>query len=95
VSVKASVRAQNGALELTGPLIDKPVVLAPLDQVEKIQFDRPTGRARAATADELAAYQRLLARYHDAGTADLPARVTGPLRQAAAGWTLNVCDFEA
>jgi hypothetical protein len=44
---------------------------------------------------EHAAYQRLLARYQDAGTADLPARVTGPLRQAAAGWTLHVRAFEA
>lgn len=94
VSVKAIVRAQNGGLGLTGPLIDKPVVLAPLDQVEKIQFDRPTGRAKVATVDELAAYQRLLARYQDAGTADLPARVIGPLGQAGAGWTLHVRDFE-
>jgi galactose oxidase len=95
VSVKASVRGQNGGLGLTGTLIDKPVVLAPLDQVAKVQFDRPTGRAKVATVDELAAYQRLLARYQDAGTADLSARVTGPLRQAAAGWTLHVRDFEA
>jgi hypothetical protein len=95
VSVKASVRAQNGGLGLTGPSIDKPVVLAPLDQVEKVQFDRPTARAKVATVDELAAYQRLLARYQDAGTPDLSARITGPLRQAAAGWTLHVRDFEA
>jgi len=95
VTIKASVRAQDGGLGLTGPSIDKPVVLAPLDQVEKVQFDRPTGRAKVVTADELAAYRRLLARYQDAGTADLPARVTGPLRQAVAGWTLHVRDFEA
>jgi len=95
VSVKATVRAQNGGLGLTGPVIDKPVVLAPLDQVEKVQFDRPTGRAKVATVDEHAAYQRLLARYQNAGTADLPARVTGPLRQAAGGWTLHVRAFEA
>jgi hypothetical protein len=69
--------------------------LASLEQVEKVQFDRPTGRAKVTTVDELAAYQRLLARYQDAGTADLPARVTGPLRQAAAGWTLHVRCFEA
>ena len=95
VSVTASVRRQNGGLGLTGPLIDRPVGLAPLDQVEKVQFDRPTGRAKVATVDELAAYQRLLARYQDARTADLPVRVTGPLRQTAAGWTLHVRNFEA
>jgi galactose oxidase len=74
VSVKGSMRAQNGGLGLTGPLIDKQVVLAPLEQVEKVQFDRPTGRAKVATVDELAAYHRLLARYQDAGTVDAPAR---------------------
>jgi hypothetical protein len=94
VSVKASVRAQNGGLGLTGPLIDNPVLLAPLDQVEKVQFDRPTGRAKVATVDELTAYQRLLARYHDAGTADLPVQVTGPLKRRDAGWVLHVRNFE-
>ena len=89
------MRAQNGGLGLIGPLIDKPVVLAPLEQVEKVQFDRPTGRAKVATVEELAPYQRLLARYRDAGTVDLPARVTGPLRQADAVWILHVRSFEA
>ena len=95
VSVKGGVRAQNGGLGLTGPLIDKPVVLAPLEQVEKVQFDRQTGAARPATANELGAYQRLIARYRAAGAGDFPARVTGPLRRKDAGWILHVRCFEA
>jgi galactose oxidase len=95
VSVKASVQAQNGGLGLTGPLIDRSVVLAPLEQVEKVQFDRQTGAARPATAKELGAYQRLIARYQAAGAGDFPARVTGPLRRKDAGWILHVRCFEA
>ena len=52
VSVRGSVRAQNGGLGLTGPLIDKPVTLAAVEQVDKVQFDRPTGAAKPATAEE-------------------------------------------
>jgi len=95
VSVKGSVQAQNGSLELTGPLIDKPVNLAPLEQVEKVQFDRPTGAAKPATTEELAAYQRLVARCRAAGAGDFSARVTGPLRRKDAGWILHVRCFEA
>jgi galactose oxidase len=95
ISVKGSVQAQNGGLELTGPLIDKPVTLAALEQVNKVQFDRPTGAAKPANAEELAAYQRLFARYRAAGAGDFPARVTGPLRRKDAGWILHVRCFEA
>jgi hypothetical protein len=94
VSVKATVVAQNGSLGLTGPSIDKPVVLAPLEQGEKIQFDRPSGTAKPATADELAAYERLIARYRSAGATDLPMRVTGPLKMRDGGWVLHVRSFE-
>jgi hypothetical protein len=69
--------------------------LAPLGTVEKIQFDRSTGTAKPAVAEEHSAYERLVARYWDAGTADLPSRVTGPLRQTNTGWTLHVRHFEA
>ena len=69
-------------------------MLAPLEQVDKVQFDRPSGVAKPATADELTAYQRLVARYRDAGTADLPVRVTGPFRRGGAGWILHVRSFE-
>jgi hypothetical protein len=69
--------------------------LAPLGTVENIQFDRSTGTAKPAVAQEHSAYERLVARYWDAGAADLPVRVTGPLRQTDAGWTLHVRDFDA
>jgi hypothetical protein len=95
VSIRASVQARNGAFGLTGPAIDKPVLLAPVEQVEKVQFDRSTGTAKPAVAEEHSAYERLVARYWDAGAADLPVRVTGPLRQTDAGWTLHVRDFDA
>jgi hypothetical protein len=95
VSVRASVQARNGGFGLTGPSIDRPVLLAPLEQIEKVQFDRSIGTAKPAVAEEHSAYERLVARYRDAGTADLPARVTGPLRQTNTGWTLHVRAFEA
>jgi galactose oxidase len=95
VSVRASVKAQNGAFGLIGPSIDKPVLLAPLEPIEKVQFDRSTRTAKPAVAEEHSAYERLVARYRDAGAADLPARVTGPLRQTNTGWTLHVRAFEA
>jgi hypothetical protein len=94
VSVKASIKAQNGGLGLAGPSIDKPVVLAPLEHVDKVQFDRPTGAAKPPTADELAAYQTLLGRYRAAGAADLPTQVTGPLKKAGNGWVIHVRSFE-
>jgi galactose oxidase len=95
VSVRASVRAQNGGFNLVNSAIHEPVTLAPLGTVEKIQFDRSTRTAKPAAAEEHSAYERLVARYRDAGTVDLPARVTGPLRQTNTGWTLNVRAFEA
>jgi galactose oxidase len=95
VTVKASLRARNGGFELANPVIHKPVALAPLGEVEKIQFDRAAGVAKPATVEELAAYQRLVEKYRSAGTAELPVRVVGPLRQTDAGWTLYVQDFEA
>ena len=94
VSVKATVEAQNGGLTLTGPSIDKPVLLAPLEPGEKIQFDRPSGTPKPATAGELAAYERLLAGFRSAGATDLPARVTGPLKMRDVGWVLHVRSFE-
>ena len=95
VSVRANVRAQNGGLGLTGPSIDKVVALAPLEQVDKVQFDRSIGTAKPATTDELEAYQNLLARYRAAGAADLPAQVTGPLKKAGNNWVIHVRSFEA
>jgi hypothetical protein len=95
VSVRASVRAQNGGFNLVNSTIREPIALAPLGTVEKIQFDRSTGTAKPAVAEEHSAYERLVARYWDAGTADLPAHVTGPFRQTDAGWILYVRDFDA
>jgi hypothetical protein len=94
VSVKATVEAQNGGLRLTGPSTDKPVVLAPLEQGEKIQFDRARGTPELATADELGAYDRLFSVFRTAQLADLPVRVTGPLRMRDNGWVLQVRSFE-
>jgi hypothetical protein len=62
--------------------------LAPLGTVEKIQFDRSTDTAKPAVAEEHSAYERLVARCWNAGAADMPVRVTGPLRQTDAGWIL-------
>jgi hypothetical protein len=95
VSIRASVRAQNGGFNLVNSAIHEPITLAPLGIVEKIQFDRSAGTAKPAVAEEHSAYERLVARYWDAGAADLPVRVTGPLRQMDAGWTLHVRDFDA
>ena len=94
VSVKASVNAQNGRFALTSRSIAKPVVLAPLEQIEKVQFERSTGTAKPALAEEQSAYDRLVAGYRNAGTADLPARVTGPLRETNTAWTIYVRTFE-
>jgi galactose oxidase len=94
VSVTATVTAQDGGLGLSGPHIDKPVALAPLEQVEKVQFHRPTSTAKPATADELGAYERLATRYRGGGAADLPARVTGPFKKAENGGVLHVRSFE-
>jgi hypothetical protein len=68
--------------------------VAPLEQGEKIQFDRASGTAKPATADELASYERLIARYRSAGATDLPMRVTGPLKMRDGGWVLHVRSFE-
>ena len=94
VSINASVRAQDGGLRLIGPSIDKPVTLAPLEQTEKVQFHRPTGTAKPATGDELAAYQSLVVKCRDVGTRDVPVRITGPLKMQDAGWVLHVRSFE-
>jgi galactose oxidase len=94
VSVKGSVQQHNGGLHLTGSLLDRPVILAPLEGIEKVQFDRPSGAAKPATPDERAAYQRLIARHREAGAGDMPVRVTGPLRRRDGGWPLHLRHFE-
>ena len=94
ISIRAKVRRVNGDLTITGPSIDQSVILAPLGGTEKVQFDRATGAAKPAGAEEIAAYGRLVARCADAGPADFSVRVTGPLKKAENGWLLHVRSFE-
>ncbi|HZU91926.1 MAG TPA: galactose oxidase-like domain-containing protein, partial [Stellaceae bacterium] len=94
VAIRANIRERNGALELAGPLIGERVTLQPFAPAYKVQFDRPTGTTQPATADELGAYDRLMARYRAAGGRDLPLRVIGPLRRTQAGLLLYLRDFQ-
>jgi hypothetical protein len=94
VSLQAVLREEDGELRLHGPAIGETVTLAPLEGVAKVQFDRATLAARPATAEEIGAYRALAAKYRDAGSADFPVRVTGPLKNADSGRILYVRAFE-
>ncbi|MGH3927484.1 MAG: galactose oxidase early set domain-containing protein, partial [Pseudonocardiaceae bacterium] len=87
-TVTGTVRDQDGMLQLTGPSLDGPVTLMPLEQGTKLQWDLQTGRAQEATNDELDAYHRLRERPLES------VRVTGPLTKPSTGWTLHVRQFE-
>ena len=92
ISVTGVPVPQAGGLTLTGPLFVAPLLLRPLGDADKVQFDLATRRARPATSEEKAAFDRLATRVGAARDA-APMRVTGPLVRAGDGWVLHVRAF--
>jgi hypothetical protein len=87
VTVAGTVGKHDDILQLTGPSLETPVHLMPLQQGMKLQWNYRTGKAADATPDELAAYQRLEGRGE-------PVRVTGPLTKTGNDWILHVRTFQ-
>jgi hypothetical protein len=94
VCVRAGVQLQDDRLVLAGALFDGPVRLAPLENVDKVQFDRTLGTAKPATSEEIGAHDRLLVRFRDLETGDVSFQVTGPLKKIGDQWILHVREFE-
>ena len=92
ISVSGVPVPQAGGLTLTGPLFVAPLLLRPLGDADKVQFDLTTRRARPASPEEKAACDHLAK--HVSATRDVtPMRITGPLVRASDGWVLHVRAF--
>jgi galactose oxidase len=92
VSITGVPVSRAGELTLTGPLFAAPLPLRPLGDTDKVQFDLATRRARPATSEEKAAFDRLAKRV-GAVSDTTPMRVAGPLVRAGDGWVLHVRAF--
>jgi hypothetical protein len=92
VTVKGTVREQDGQFVLTAPGLQGPVPLAKLRT--KVQWNAKKRLARPPDADERDAYDHLTARGKGAGADGFPVQVTGPLRMTEKGPVLEVREFE-
>jgi hypothetical protein len=82
LTLDGTVEQRDGDLVLTGPRPD--VRLRPLAPGDELAWDLAARRPRPATAEELAAHERVRGRV---GTA---VRVTGPASTTAGAWSLAV-----
>ncbi|MGH3869405.1 MAG: galactose oxidase-like domain-containing protein [Pseudonocardiaceae bacterium] len=94
VTIVGTVRQQNGILQLASPSLDRPVIILPLEQGVKVQWDHQARRVRGAANDELGAYRELARRYQDLSGEMGLTRVTGPLTRANNEWILHIRKFE-
>jgi hypothetical protein len=88
VTVRASVTEEDDELVVQSPGLRQRVTLVPLRN--KIEWDFERGSVRAPAAGEVDAFRQLAARRGDARAGSAPVEVTGPLRKAAGGFTLEV-----
>jgi hypothetical protein len=89
VSLAGTIEARDGELLLAGSGRRPAVHLAPLAPADKVQWDRSAGTPKALESEETDAYARLVAESPNL-TAGQPVTITGPLKQAAAGYQLEV-----
>jgi hypothetical protein len=89
------VQEIQGALRMTLTLSNLDIVLAPLSQEMKIQWDREARRPKPATVDELLAYSELRKQIADKKTLSVEFRVIGPMKRIDGLWTLFVRKFAA
>jgi hypothetical protein len=83
---------QNG-LRLNLASFNLDIVLAPLGEGTKIQWDREARRPKRATTEELQAYSELRRQIRNAAPTEY--RVIGPIRKIDGAWTLFVRKFAA
>lgn len=89
VTVAGTVTERDGVLNLTGPGLPAPVQLLALRPGEELPWDLGSRRVRPASNSERDAHRQLLQRRRQLN-ADLPIRVTGPLRKMGTHWSLFV-----
>lgn len=89
VTLQGTIETRDGQLFLDGGRTMPPVQLAPADPADTVQWDRATGAPRPLEPAESEAYGMLAA---DARTLPPGQRltVTGPLKQTADGYRLEV-----
>ncbi len=89
ISLRGLVEERNGDLLLPGSDQRPPVILAPLQAMDRIQWDHQRGSLRPMENDEQSAYQQLAAR-RKRMDGEIAVTVTGPLKKTDAGFVLQV-----
>jgi hypothetical protein len=92
VTLEGLVRADGGVLILAGDDVRPPVMLAPTQAANKIQWDHMTGARKPLDSSEEIAFEQLAARSQRAA-ASFKVEVTGPLLKTHAGFALQVRQF--
>jgi hypothetical protein len=92
MTLHGSVRSDDGRLTLEGAGGRAPVVLAPLQANDKIQWDHVTGAPQPLTQQEYDAYQELSVKIQST-TEPLDVAVTGPLLKNENGFYLKARHF--
>jgi hypothetical protein len=93
VTIAGTVEQRAGDLVMLGTEDRPPVLLAPLQAADKIQWNHKAGVVRPLQESEQLAYQRLVDRMKDA-SAPFSATVTGPLRKSERGYVLYARSWE-
>jgi hypothetical protein len=83
----------SGAYQLAANAARPAVTLGSLDRANKVQLDHTGGTLNPLPEQEATAYRRLVAETA-APISDATFSVTGPIRQTASGFLLEVRDFK-
>jgi galactose oxidase len=83
VTLKGIVERLNGELFLQGNDVRPNILLHPMEETDKIQWDRSTGSYKHLKEDERLAYQYLASRITDSGRYPTQVQITGSLIKKA------------
>jgi galactose oxidase len=93
ITINGKVTDQFGLLKLVGDKARPDLVLAPLQESDKVQWDFTTRNNRPMTSEEASAYMRLSARL-STGSDGVSVQVTGPLKKNGSEFFLEVRKFK-
>jgi len=94
VTLSGVMIEKDGRYLLEGTDRRPPVILAPLQAADRIQWDHKTASLKPVEQEEQLACQQLIVLVQS-GLSPLQVTVTGPLKQTDAGYALEVRQFQA
>jgi galactose oxidase len=94
VTITGAITERGGELYLTMPSPRTEVRLHILRRGTELAWDLRARRVQQAPNNQRDAYRRLTRQWRQRDEGDWVVRVTGPLRKANNGWSLNVREFD-